>query len=105
MQTVEGNEQRCSKPGNGNRFNKENPKQENLDVKNLGIQTGTVEASLSSRTQETEQRTPGVEDTCEEIVASVKEDDITHIQNLLNYEDTKFKNNRNKRKRNIPVKG
>lgn len=51
---MEGNDQKTSRPENGNRINKENPKWEFLDVKNLGIQTGTVEASLSTRTQETE---------------------------------------------------
>lgn len=72
-------------------------------MKNLGILTETLEASLSNRMQETEQRTPGVEDTCEEMDASVKEDYRTHPPNLVNYEKTKFKKNRNKRKRNIPV--
>lgn len=48
-------------------------------MKNLGIQTGTVEARLSNRMQETEQRTPGFEDTFEEMDASVKEEDRTYL--------------------------
>lgn len=34
----------------------------NLEMKNLGTQTGTSEASLASRTQETEEKISGIED-------------------------------------------
>ena len=41
--------------------------------KNLGIQTGTSEATLISKIQEIKERHPDIEDTVEEIKTLVKE--------------------------------
>ena len=40
---------------------------------NLGKETGTTDASITSRSQEMEERISGVEDTIEEIESLVKE--------------------------------
>ena len=42
-------------------------------MKNLGIQTGTTEASFTNRIQEMEERSSSVEDRLEETDTSVKE--------------------------------
>ena len=42
-------------------------------LENLGKQTGITEASITSRIQEIEERTSGIEDTTEEIDTLVKE--------------------------------
>jgi uncharacterized coiled-coil protein SlyX len=44
-----------------------------LEMKNLGNRTGTTDASITNRIQDMEERISGVEDTIEEIGASVKE--------------------------------
>lgn len=45
----------------------------NLEVENVGTQTGTSEVSLTNRTQEMEERIPGIEDTIKEKDTLVKE--------------------------------
>lgn len=45
----------------------------NLDMKNLGTQTGTSEVSLTNRIQESKERLSGLEDTIEEMVTFIKE--------------------------------
>lgn len=45
----------------------------NLDMKNLGTQTGTSEVSLTNRIQESKERLSGLEDTIEEMDTFIKE--------------------------------
>lgn len=55
-QTMERNEYNSSRPESGNKSTKKTQNEENLEMKSLETQTGTSEASLSNRIQETEKR-------------------------------------------------
>ena len=45
----------------------------NLEMENLGKKSGCTDASITSKIQEIEERISGVEDTLEEMDATVKE--------------------------------
>lgn len=60
-QTVERNEENCSKCESRNEINKKGK----LETKNLGIQIGTSESSLTSRIQEIEGGISFIEDKIE----------------------------------------
>lgn len=60
-QTVERNEENCSKCESRNEINKKGK----LEIKNLGIQIGTSESSLTSRIQEIEGGISFIEDKIE----------------------------------------
>ena len=71
-----------------------------LEMKKLGKQKQTTDASITNRIQEIENRISGVEDTIKEIDLSVKENVkfnkflTQNIQDLGHHEKTKPKNNR-----------
>lgn len=72
-QTIQGNEQNCSRPENGNKTNKGNTNWENCGYKKLGILIWSTVASFSNRILEQEERILGIKDTVEETDTSVKE--------------------------------
>ena len=67
------NEEHHSRPDSGNRISKEIQIKGNLEMRNLGTQTGTTEATFTNRTQEMEETTSVIEDMIEEMDTSVKE--------------------------------
>jgi hypothetical protein len=57
----------------GNRNNKEITKGDNPGVRNLRKRSGLIDASITNRIQEIEERISGAEDTIENIDTTVKE--------------------------------
>lgn len=53
-QTVKGNGENRSRNASGNRINKETQTEEKLELRDLGIQRGTSEASFTDRMKEME---------------------------------------------------
>jgi hypothetical protein len=64
-QTDEGNGQNNLIPKNGNRTNKENKIEENLQMENLGKRIGTTDTSITNRIRDMEERISSVEDIIE----------------------------------------
>lgn len=52
---------------------KETQLEGNLEIKSLGIQTGTTASSFHNRIEEMEERLSGIENTVEEMDTSAKE--------------------------------
>jgi hypothetical protein len=52
-----------------------------LEIENLGKRSGVIDASITKRTQEIEERIPGAKDTIENIDTTVKEN--AKIKKLL----------------------
>ena len=78
-------------------------------MENIGKRTGTTDASITNRIQETEERISGVEDTIEDNDISVKENiksknapNSKYLRNLGHNEKTKSKNNRYRREWTFP---
>lgn len=75
-----------------------------LESENLGMRTGTTDASIINRIQENEERVSGIEGTREETPTSDKENAKSKTfltQNIMknwDYEKTKPNNNRNRRR-------
>lgn len=98
---AEKNNKNSPRPKRGNRSNKENPTVRNLEIKDLGTQTGTPEANHTNKIQEIEERMSGIEDTIEEMIPQSKKNlketsGTKHPGSLGHYEQTKSKNNRNR---------
>jgi hypothetical protein len=79
-------------------------------MENLGKRTGTTDASITNRIQKMKESVSGVEDMTEEIDTLVKESVkskrflVPNIQRIPeHYENTKPKNNRNRRRRKFPA--
>ena len=84
---------------------KKSQKETNLEIENLRKRSGVLDASITNRIQEIEQRIPGVEDTIENIDTIVqrkskckKAPNPKHPGNSGHKEKTKPKNNRYIRK-------
>jgi hypothetical protein len=81
----------------------------NLEIENLGKKSGTVDASITNRIQEIEERILGAEDTIENIDTIVKENAkckklITQNPGNSGYnEKTKLKDNRYRRAQRFPT--
>jgi Flp pilus assembly protein TadB len=58
-----------------------------LEIENLGKKSGTIDASISNRIQEMEERISGAEDSIENIVTTIKENTkckkVLHVLVLL----------------------
>ena len=52
---------------------KKSQSEASLKIKNLGKNSGVIEANINNRIQEIDERTSGVEDTIENIRSTVKE--------------------------------
>jgi hypothetical protein len=72
-QTGEGIEQNHPGSKNGNRNNKEITKGNNSGDINLGKRSGVIDASITNRIQEIEERISSAEDTTENIDTAIKE--------------------------------
>jgi hypothetical protein len=62
-----------------------------LEIENLGKRSGVIDASITNRIQEIEERVSGVEDTIENIETTVKENakcKTVLTQNILEIQDT-----------------
>ena len=69
---------------------KKSQKETNLEIENLRKRSGVLDASITNRIQEIEQRTSGAEDTIENIVTTVKENAKRNkilTQNILEIQD------------------
>jgi uncharacterized coiled-coil protein SlyX len=70
-----------SKTKKGSRHSKENPKWGNPGDRNVRKKTGTIDASISNRIQEMEERISDAEDSIENISTTIKEN--TKCKNIL----------------------
>jgi TolA-binding protein len=57
---------------NGSRNNKENQRETNLEIENLGKKSGTIDVSITNRIQEMEDRISGAEDSIENMDTTIK---------------------------------
>jgi hypothetical protein len=55
---------------------KKSQRETTLEIENLGKRSGVIDASISNRIQETEERISGAEDTIENIDTTIKENAI-----------------------------
>jgi hypothetical protein len=74
-----------------------------LEIENLGKKSGTIDASISNRTQEMEERISGAEDSIENIGTTIKENtkckkdpNSKHPRNPGQNEKTKPTDNRSR---------
>jgi hypothetical protein len=71
-----------------------------LEIQTLGKKSGTINASISNRIQETEGRIPGAEDSIENISTTIKENakdpNSKHPGNLGHNEKAKPTDNRSR---------
>ena len=73
-QTGDGIEQNHPRSINGSRNNEENPKGDNCGDRNhRGKKSGTIDASISNRIQDMEERISGAEDSIENMDTTIKE--------------------------------
>ena len=70
--TGNGNEQNHPGSKNGNRNNKEIKRETTLELENLGKGSGVIDASITNRIQETEERISGAEDSIENMTQQSK---------------------------------
>jgi hypothetical protein len=79
---------------------KKTQRETTLEIEILGKQSGTIDASISNRTQEMEERISGAEDSIENMYTTIKENaksknpNLKHPGNPGHNEKTKPKDNR-----------
>jgi hypothetical protein len=81
-----------------NRNNKEITKKTTLEIENLGKRSGVIDASITNRIQEIEERISGAKDTIENIETTVKENakcKRLRAQNIQDIQDTMRRPNLN----------
>ena len=72
---------------------KKSQRETTLEIENLGKRSGVIDASITNRIQEIEERISGAEDTIENIDTTVKENAkckklLTQEQNIQEIQDT-----------------
>jgi hypothetical protein len=91
---------------------KKSQRETTLEIENLGKRSGVINASITNRIQEIEERTSGAEDTIGNIDTTVKKNakckmqkapNPKHPGNPGNNEKTKSKDNRYRRKQRLPT--
>jgi hypothetical protein len=70
-------EQNHTRPKKGNKHNKKTQSEATLEVESLGKKSGTIDASISNRIQEMEERISGAEDSIENTGTIIKENENT----------------------------
>jgi hypothetical protein len=65
-------EQNYLRSKNGNRKIKKSERETTLELENLGKKSGVIDASITKRIQDIEERISGAEDTIENIDTAVK---------------------------------
>jgi predicted nucleic acid-binding Zn-ribbon protein len=58
-----------------------------LEIENLGKKSGAIDARITNRIQEIEERISGAEDTIENIDTTIKENEKCKIQNIQEIQD------------------
>ena len=58
-----------------------------LEIENLAKRSGVINASITNRIQEIEERISGAEDTIENIDTTIKENEKCKIQNIQEIQD------------------
>ena len=72
-QTGDGIEQNHTRPTKGSRHNKENSSETTLEIETLGKKSGTIDAGISNRIQEMEEKISGTEDSIGAMDTTIKE--------------------------------
>jgi chromosome segregation ATPase len=93
---------------NGNRNIKKSQRETTLEIENLGKRYGAIDASITNRILEVEERPSGTEDTIENIDTTLKDNEKCKkllTQNIQENQDTitKPKDNRYRRKQSSRV--